>query len=258
MTDAAWQSRRRRRRSRAHRRRSATGSRRSRSTCRPTPRSADDLVRALAAATGRTAVYFALPPAIALLACKALSDDEAAARHRARAREAVRHRPAQSAHALNRLLETIVPEEQVFRVDHFLGKSTVLNLIGLRFANRHLRAAAVGAERRERRDRLRGGARARGPRRLLRPGRRADRHDPEPPAAGARARHDGAAVERRRRGPARRDGAGAARDAAVEEGRHREPPGPLHGGQGRPPQAARVRRRAGRRSRARAPRRWPR
>jgi glucose-6-phosphate 1-dehydrogenase len=29
-----------------------------------------------------------------------------------------------------------VPEEQVFRVDHFLGKSTVINLLGLRFANR--------------------------------------------------------------------------------------------------------------------------
>jgi glucose-6-phosphate 1-dehydrogenase len=32
----------------------------------------------------------------------------------------------------------LVPEEQIFRVDHFLGKSTVLNLLGLRFANRIL------------------------------------------------------------------------------------------------------------------------
>jgi glucose-6-phosphate 1-dehydrogenase len=30
----------------------------------------------------------------------------------------------------------MVPEAQLFRVDHFLGKSTVLNLLGLRFANR--------------------------------------------------------------------------------------------------------------------------
>jgi len=29
-----------------------------------------------------------------------------------------------------------VPESKVHRVDHFLGKSTVLNLLGLRFANR--------------------------------------------------------------------------------------------------------------------------
>jgi glucose-6-phosphate 1-dehydrogenase len=41
-----------------------------------------------------------------------------------------------SAKALNRLLETMLPEQQLFRVDHFLGKSTVLNLLGLRFANR--------------------------------------------------------------------------------------------------------------------------
>src|SRR6185312_6065250 len=41
-----------------------------------------------------------------------------------------------SARHLNRLLETMMPEAQVFRVDHFLGKSTVLNLLGLRFANR--------------------------------------------------------------------------------------------------------------------------
>jgi glucose-6-phosphate 1-dehydrogenase len=41
-----------------------------------------------------------------------------------------------SAKSLNRLLESMLPEEQLFRVDHFLGKSTVLNLLGLRFANR--------------------------------------------------------------------------------------------------------------------------
>lgn len=39
---------------------------------------------------------------------------------------------------LNAALARLVPEEQVFRVDHFLAKQTVLNLIGLRFANRIL------------------------------------------------------------------------------------------------------------------------
>ena len=41
-----------------------------------------------------------------------------------------------SARALNRRLEQLVPERQIHRIDHFLGKSTVLNLLGLRFANR--------------------------------------------------------------------------------------------------------------------------
>jgi glucose-6-phosphate 1-dehydrogenase len=41
-----------------------------------------------------------------------------------------------SAESLNALLAQLVPEDQVHRVDHFLGMSTVLNLIGVRFANR--------------------------------------------------------------------------------------------------------------------------
>ena len=41
-----------------------------------------------------------------------------------------------SAHALNETLASLVPERQVFRVDHFLGRSTTLNLLGVRFANR--------------------------------------------------------------------------------------------------------------------------
>lgn len=97
--------------------------------------SADDLQRVLAQAKGRTALYFALPPAIALLACKALSKI-ALPPGIVLALEKPFGSDARSARSLNRLLETMVPEEQVFRVDHFLGKSTVLNLIGLRFANR--------------------------------------------------------------------------------------------------------------------------
>ncbi|ADG73001.1 glucose-6-phosphate 1-dehydrogenase [Cellulomonas flavigena DSM 20109] len=39
---------------------------------------------------------------------------------------------------LNAALGDLLPEEQIFRVDHFLAKQTVLNLLGLRFANRIL------------------------------------------------------------------------------------------------------------------------
>jgi len=41
-----------------------------------------------------------------------------------------------SARELNRLVHTIFPEPTVFRIDHFLGKQTVRNIFGLRFANR--------------------------------------------------------------------------------------------------------------------------
>ncbi|MCU1416854.1 MAG: glucose-6-phosphate dehydrogenase [Schumannella sp.] len=97
--------------------------------------SADDLERVLATARGRTALYFALPPAIALQACTALSSLKLPPGV-VLALEKPFGSDAKSAKSLNRTLEMMVPEEQIFRVDHFLGKSTVLNLIGLRFANR--------------------------------------------------------------------------------------------------------------------------
>ena len=43
---------------------------------------------------------------------------------------------ADSARELNQVLSRSVPEERVFRIDHFLGLYTVLNLLGLRFTNR--------------------------------------------------------------------------------------------------------------------------
>lgn len=42
----------------------------------------------------------------------------------------------ESARGLNVLLNDVVTEDRVFRVDHFLGKQTVQNILGLRFANR--------------------------------------------------------------------------------------------------------------------------
>ena len=72
------------------------------------------------------------------------------------------------------------------------AKSTCSTCSGVRFANRLLRAAVEQRARRARRDRLRRDARPGGPGRLLRPGRRAGRHDPEPPAAGDGAARDGA------------------------------------------------------------------
>jgi glucose-6-phosphate 1-dehydrogenase len=97
--------------------------------------SAEDLAAVLDAATGRVAVYFALPPAITVRACTTLSTMELPPGI-VLALEKPFGSDARSARSLNRLLQKMVPEEQVFRVDHFLGKSTILNLIGLRFANR--------------------------------------------------------------------------------------------------------------------------
>lgn len=40
-----------------------------------------------------------------------------------------------SAHDLNQLLTSIFSEEQIYRIDHYLGKETVQNILALRFAN---------------------------------------------------------------------------------------------------------------------------
>ncbi len=96
---------------------------------------ADDLKRVLNAAPGRVALYFALPPAITMIACTALSTMPLPAGITL-ALEKPFGTDLKTAQALNRLLQSTLPEDQLFRVDHFLGKSTVLNLLGLRFANR--------------------------------------------------------------------------------------------------------------------------
>jgi glucose-6-phosphate 1-dehydrogenase len=97
--------------------------------------SAADLRKLLAACPGVPAIFFALPPAVTEKACTALLDVELP-----RGTRLVLEKPfgtdQASAHALNDLLVKLVPEDQIYRVDHFLAKSTVLNLLGLRFANR--------------------------------------------------------------------------------------------------------------------------
>lgn len=95
----------------------------------------EDLTGLLEACEGTPALYFALPPAIAAAACHAL-EKVALPPKTALALEKPFGTNRRSAVALNAQLTKLVPEEQVHRVDHFLGNSTVLNLLGLRFANR--------------------------------------------------------------------------------------------------------------------------
>lgn len=96
-----------------------------------------DLKELMGQAQGRAAVYFALPPAVTWQTCRALREIGVPEGTRL-----VMEKPfgtdLASAQALNALLSEIVPEDHVHRVDHFLGMSTVLNLVGARFANRML------------------------------------------------------------------------------------------------------------------------
>lgn len=86
---------------------------------------------------GAPAIYFALPPAVTERACRALTEVELPP-----GTTLVLEKPfgdgASSARRLNKLVESLVPEDRIFRVDHFLGRADILNILGLRFANRLL------------------------------------------------------------------------------------------------------------------------
>jgi glucose-6-phosphate 1-dehydrogenase len=95
----------------------------------------DDLQRLIESCPGPPALYFALPPAVTVAACTELKEVPLPA-----GTVLVLEKPfglnTESAASLNDLLVQLVPEVQIHRVDHFLGRSTVLNLLGVRFANR--------------------------------------------------------------------------------------------------------------------------
>jgi glucose-6-phosphate 1-dehydrogenase len=96
--------------------------------------SVEDLKSLIDSCPPAPALYFALPPSVTVASCTALQQVSLP-----EGTNMVLEKPfgtnQQSAADLNRLLVQVVPEEQVHRVDHFLGRSTVLNLIGVRFAN---------------------------------------------------------------------------------------------------------------------------
>lgn len=96
---------------------------------------ASEMERLLGECDGTTSVYFALPPAVTVLVCDAL-----AAVDLPEGTQLALEKPfgvdEESAARLNARLSRLVPEAQIHRIDHFLGRSTVLNLLGLRFANR--------------------------------------------------------------------------------------------------------------------------
>lgn len=86
-------------------------------------------------ASGPIIAYLALPPAVSSSAIAGLAD--AALPDGSRI---IIEKPfgtsLDSACALNSLLARHFPERSIFRMDHFLGKQTVQNILGLRFANR--------------------------------------------------------------------------------------------------------------------------
>lgn len=78
--------------------------------------------------------YLSVPPQAALTAVKMLADADLVERSRV-----IMEKPfgvdLDSAIALNAQLHEVFDEEQIFRIDHFLGKEAALNILAFRFAN---------------------------------------------------------------------------------------------------------------------------
>ncbi|WP_271394313.1 glucose-6-phosphate dehydrogenase [Neomicrococcus lactis] len=96
-----------------------------------------ELGKLVSSVPGPVAVFFALPPAVTEKALVAAAPEDLP-----EGTVLVLEKPfgsnLEAAKALNQKLTRLVPEQNIHRVDHFLGKSTVLNILGLRFANRFL------------------------------------------------------------------------------------------------------------------------
>ena len=98
---------------------------------------------------------------------------------------------------LNRVVHSVFAEHQVYRIDHYLGKETVQNLLVFSLRQRHIRAHLVPQLYRQHPDNR---GRVRLHRRtcsLLRPRRRPPRYVPEPHIAAPRRGCNGAALHLR-------------------------------------------------------------
>ncbi|MEY4398083.1 MAG: hypothetical protein RLZ53_659 [Actinomycetota bacterium] len=88
---------------------------------------------------GNHAFYLSIPPKAFPLVCRQLSRSGLADPQPDQFRRVVIEKPfgsdLKSARELNEVVEAVFPADSIFRIDHYLGKETVQNILALRFAN---------------------------------------------------------------------------------------------------------------------------
>ena len=88
---------------------------------------------------GNHAFYLSIPPKAFPSVCEQLSKSGLARPEGDRWSRVVIEKPfghdLDSARSLNKVVNSVFPETSVFRIDHYLGKETVQNILALRFAN---------------------------------------------------------------------------------------------------------------------------
>ena len=94
-------------------------------------------IKAAMGSSRRPAHYLAIPPSLFETVIQGLG----AAKLSDNARVIVEKpfgRDLKSARELNRVAHTVFPEDSIFRIDHFLGKDAIMNILYFRFANSFL------------------------------------------------------------------------------------------------------------------------
>ncbi len=85
----------------------------------------------------RPAHYLAIPPSLFETAIKGLGASKLAEQARVIVEKPF-GRDLASARKLNRVAQAVFPQDAIFRIDHFLGKEAIMNILYFRFANSFL------------------------------------------------------------------------------------------------------------------------
>jgi glucose-6-phosphate 1-dehydrogenase len=85
----------------------------------------------------RPAHYLAIPPSLFEMVIKGLGASKLADHARVIVEKPF-GRDLASARELNRIAQSVFPEDSIFRIDHFLGKEAIMNILYFRFANSFL------------------------------------------------------------------------------------------------------------------------
>jgi glucose-6-phosphate 1-dehydrogenase len=85
----------------------------------------------------RPAHYLAIPPALFATVIRGLGEADLARQARVIVEKPF-GRDLASARELNRIAQSVFPEDSIFRIDHFLGKEAIMNILYFRFANSYL------------------------------------------------------------------------------------------------------------------------
>ncbi len=97
-----------------------------------------DLLKKTLGSASRPAHYLAIPPSLFTSVVKSLAKSNCINKNARVIVEKPFGHDLASAQQLNAALHAVLPESRIFRIDHYLGKEAVLNLLFFRFANSFL------------------------------------------------------------------------------------------------------------------------